>query len=200
MGYPPQPSNGSEIISCGTASVKLADGVKQPDYSLYERRQGTGSMAAEAHALNAVPTITWEVGYSESPEKLALDAARMICLSKGLIQLVVTINITSKIQDNDKVGRKRKAEEKLPRVRVLEGVECAFWEMDFNAFEEDPSHSGELNKLVPYRQPQKQSPISFTTTVSMDSKKYTVKAIQTLSHEVHCPLVSLCVCMADILK
>lgn len=199
--YPPGPYNGSEIISCGTASVKLADGVKQPDYSLYERRQGTGPMAAEAHALNAVPTITWEVGYSESPEKLALDAARMICLSKGLIQLVVTINITSEIQNTDRVGGKRKVEEEeLPRVRALEGVTCAFWEMDFNAFNEVPSYSGRLNKLVPSHQHHTQPPTSFPTTVSMDSKKYTVKAMQTLSHQIHRLLVSLCACMADILN
>jgi hypothetical protein len=42
---------------------------------------------------NTTPTVVWEVAYSETERKLALDAARHICLSLGLVQLVVAVKI-----------------------------------------------------------------------------------------------------------
>ena len=62
-------SGSGSITSFGQANIPLSEGTKSPDYSLYE--VGTGK-------AEFIPTVAWEVGYSESEKKLALDAARLL--------------------------------------------------------------------------------------------------------------------------
>ncbi|KAG2062519.1 hypothetical protein BDR04DRAFT_1123888, partial [Suillus decipiens] len=125
----------STITQGGSTTITLAAGSKSPDFSLYEvkdcgvqSRQGT----------NGLPTIAFEVGYyGEGEKKLALDAGRLICLSKGMIQLVATINVDHELE-KENYGR-----------RKLKSVVWTHWEMDPEyprIVEKNDTY--ELNKLV----------------------------------------------------
>jgi hypothetical protein len=86
IGYSGSHHKGS-IASYGQANIPLSEGTKSPDYTLYEACDKT---------TDPRPTVAWEVGYSEGEKKLALDAARLLCLSHGMVRLVVTIKIAHK--------------------------------------------------------------------------------------------------------
>lgn len=128
----PKTYHGSTIIQGGSTTITLAAGSKSPDFSLYEVKDCGGQSQKRT---NGLPTIAFEVGYyGEGEKKLALDAGRLICLSKGMIQLVATINV-----EKENYGQ-----------RKLKSVIWTHWEMDPGyprIVEKNDTY--ELNKLVP---------------------------------------------------
>ncbi|KAG2063016.1 hypothetical protein BDR04DRAFT_1164353 [Suillus decipiens] len=130
----PKTYHGSKITQGGSTTIPLAAGSKSPDFSLYEVKDSSGQ------ATNGIPTVAFEVGYWEGEKKLALDAGRLICLSKGMIQLVATIDINHMVEKQN--NRRRK----------LESVVWTHWEMDPEYPQIVKSHhTYELNKLLPER-------------------------------------------------
>lgn len=132
----PREYHGSRITQGGSTTVDLVVGSKSPDFSLYEVKE---SSRQDQKVLNVMPTVALEVGYyGEGERKLTLDAGRLICLSKGMIQLVATINIDHEVEkQND--GR-----------RKLKSVVWTHWEMDPEypkLVEENDKY--ELNELIP---------------------------------------------------
>lgn len=70
--------------------ITLAEGCKEPDYSIYDPVDPENPFLYDSSA-NLYPTIAFEVAYSEKAEKLSRDAARLLLLSNGHIQLVVAL-------------------------------------------------------------------------------------------------------------
>lgn len=85
----PEVYEGIRLMQGGSADVQLSKGRKQPDFSLYET-------AGDGRVLPTVPTLAGEVGDSEDNNKLTLDAARLICLSRGDVRLVITVKFIRK--------------------------------------------------------------------------------------------------------
>lgn len=171
--YPLVLPNGSEIVACGTADVPLTKGVKSPDYSLYEvtDRGQPGEME-----LNSTPTVVFEYGYTETSHKLALDAARHLLLSQGLVQLVVVVDVKRKSAGQD-------------GSMVLERVTWAHWEVDGSSFEEvDSSWRGDLDDPKPNRDVDEdlaQPPAdAYRVVIEMDGKKYHLRASKVKEWEV----------------
>ncbi|KZP28506.1 hypothetical protein FIBSPDRAFT_852647 [Athelia psychrophila] len=167
-GQPEGFYNGAQIITGGTTDVRLADGIKVPDYSLYALTANPSSSLS--HTLNSYPTVAWEVAYSETERKLARDAARLICFSHGLVQLVVTINIT-----HMQVATKE-----------LATVRCSCWEMDLDAFEKAPAKadpSRKINVLSP--EGDGTPPKAYRGTVKFGENTYHVRAKETQSCQVY---------------
>lgn len=92
----------------GQAGIQLSRNRKDPDFSVYVH-------TPEAKHQCNKPTIAWETAYTESEEDLTLDAARLLCLSNGFIQLVIAINVTHTRAHG--------------QARQLESVEWAHWEI-----------------------------------------------------------------------
>jgi len=88
--YPLVLYRGSQIVECGMADVPLTRGTKSSDFSLYEvTHQGEHGKSE----LNSMPTVVFKYSYSETSHKLALDAARHLLLSQGLVQQVVVVDV-----------------------------------------------------------------------------------------------------------
>jgi hypothetical protein len=121
--HPQSSYNGSYIYEGGSADIKLADGVKSPDYSLYE----SSDKGAQAR-MESFPTIVWEVAYSENSRKLAQDAARHICGSQGEILLAIAVDVH------------------VTPSRELQSMSVAFWELE--AAEEVVKWKGDFNVLT----------------------------------------------------
>ena len=127
--YPLGLYRGSQIVECGTADVPLTRGTKSPDFSLYEV---THRGEHDESEFNSTPTVIFEYGHSETSHKLALDAARHLLWSKGLVQLVVMVDVKRKSSARD-------------GSMVVEKVTWAHWEVDGSSFEEvDSSWRGDL--------------------------------------------------------
>ena len=73
----------------GSADVELVDGVKSPDYSMYEDRPTTRKQPV----MQSWPTITWEVAYSKDEKQLAHDLGRYVACSLGRVQLAISLKI-----------------------------------------------------------------------------------------------------------
>ena len=67
----------------GSADVELEDGVKSPDFSLYEDHP------TKPPATQAMPTVVWEVAYSEDEKQLAHDLGRYVACYLGRVRLAV---------------------------------------------------------------------------------------------------------------
>jgi hypothetical protein len=133
----PKTYHGSKITQGGSTTITLAAGSKSPDFSLYEVKDSSGQVQ---QATNGVPTVAFEVGYREGEKKLALDAGRLICLSKGMIQLVATLDINHTVEKQNNGRRK------------LESVVWTHWEMDPEYPQIVKSdHTYELNELLAER-------------------------------------------------
>jgi hypothetical protein len=96
----------------GSADVDLEDGVKSPDFSLYEDHP------AKPPQTQALPTVVWEVAYSEDEKKLAHDLGRYVACSLGRVRLAIGVKIE---HDRAMAGKPR----------GLRKVTCAFWEADY---------------------------------------------------------------------
>lgn len=109
----------------GSADVKLVDGIKSPDYSMYE-----------VDSKIPWPTVVWEVAYSENERKLAYDLGRHIACSVGRVRLAIGV----KIELNH-------APEGLPQ--SLKKLTCAFWEADrIERYATLQESGSELNRLT----------------------------------------------------
>jgi hypothetical protein len=95
----------------GSADVKLRDGIKSPDFSLYE------SHPEKLPLTQAWPTVVWEVAYTEDEKKLAHDLGRYVACSLGRVQLAIGV----KIERNRVQGG----------FRGVKRVTCALWEADY---------------------------------------------------------------------
>jgi hypothetical protein len=78
----------SNIRLGGSTDVKLTDGIKCPDFSLYEDHP------AKEALTKAYPTVVWEVAYSEDEKKLAHDLGRLLVCSHSRVRLAIGIKIT----------------------------------------------------------------------------------------------------------
>jgi hypothetical protein len=97
----------------GSTDVDLVDGVKSPDFSLYEDHP------AKRALTQAWPTVVWEVAYSEDEKKLAHDLGRHVACSLGRVRLAIGVNI------------ERSPAVAGQPVRDLKKVTCVFWEADY---------------------------------------------------------------------
>ena len=112
------------LYAGGSADVKLEDGVKSPDFSLYEEHP------KEELVMKAWLTVIWEVGYSENAVDLAKDAARFVACSLRRVQLAIAVKIEHDCPE--------KASGQC--CGPLKEVTCAFWEVydveEFTTLEE----------------------------------------------------------------
>ena len=154
----------SQIRTFGQANIDLTVGSKSPDYALYE-------VVEDENSTNITPTIAWEIEYAENERKLEMDAARLICLSKGLVQLVVTVKITHEPNTFPK---------------MLKRVVWHHWEMDAARFGQvdDPTNTLLLNNPVPHPQGDQTSPPSYEAHVEIDEDIYRLVAHVTKSYQV----------------
>ena len=95
----------------GSADVDLEDGVKSPDFSLYEDHP------TKQPLTQAWPTVVWEVAYSEGERDLACDLGRFVACSLGRVRLAIGV----KIERDYAVGEPQS----------LKKATCAFWEADY---------------------------------------------------------------------
>ncbi|KAG1846988.1 hypothetical protein DFJ58DRAFT_730317 [Suillus subalutaceus] len=132
----PRKYHSSRITQGGSTTIDLVVGSKSPDFSLYEVKEGSG---LDQKGGNVMPTVALEVGYyGEKERKLTLDAGRLICLSKGMIQLVATIDIDHEVEKKNNGKRK------------LKSVIWTHWEMDPEYPKLVEEHERyELNELIP---------------------------------------------------
>jgi hypothetical protein len=80
-------SNGSPLFSLsssnlrlgGSADVDLMNGIKSPDFSLYENHPQKKPLT------KAWLTVVWEVAYSQNERKLANDLLRHVACSLGRV-------------------------------------------------------------------------------------------------------------------
>jgi hypothetical protein len=102
----------STVCLGGCADVELEDGVKSPDFSLYEDHP------MKPPTTQAMPTVVWEVAYSEDENRLVHDLGRYVACSLSRAQLAVGL----KIEHNCAVAG---------QLQGLKKVTCAFWEADY---------------------------------------------------------------------
>jgi hypothetical protein len=164
----------SSILAGGSADIRYEDGgYKSPDMSLYEVNKGEGARQIYA------PTVVFEAASTRSSRNLAMEAARHICLTLGLVKLVVTINIV--LQPNT-----------FPR--KLQSVTWSHWEEDFSAFCVVPKQdSQEINVIREERRHEEDdslhvlpSATAFSAVIhspSMD-QKYRIRVTETEKWEV----------------
>jgi hypothetical protein len=126
-GYP-ELYSGSRIVEGGCADVHYNSGYKSPDFSLYEVRDGGVSDDQDS----STPTIVFEVAYSQSTRSLVREAARHICLTRGQVQLVVTIDIVHKRGTSP---------------RELESVTWSHWEEDVLSHDVVEDYDDELDQV-----------------------------------------------------
>ena len=103
---------GTGVINLGSsADVLLEDGIKSPDFSLYDHDP------KEVALTQLWPMVVCEVAYSERAEKLAYDLGRYVTCSLGRVRLAIGVNIE---HDRAKEGQPQH----------LEQATCAFWEVE----------------------------------------------------------------------
>jgi hypothetical protein len=122
---------GTGVVNLGSsANVSLEDGIKSPDFSLYDHDP------KEVALTQLWPTVVWEVAYSEKAEKLAYDLGRYVACSLGRVRLAIGVNI----ERNRATGG----------LQTLKRATCAFWEVEdldiFATFEQAGSQP--LDRLI----------------------------------------------------
>jgi len=96
--------SGGNIRLGGSSFIYLSgNSKKSSDEQFFDR-------ASDNTSAGNIPTVVFEVGFSQTQTKLSYDAARILTGSGGLVQLVVNIKIY--IEDNS-----------------LQSVDLDFWEM-----------------------------------------------------------------------
>ena len=104
--------NASIVCLRGFADVDLEDGIKSPDFSLYEDHP------TKQPLMQAWPTVIWELAYSEDEKRLAHDLGRYVACSLGRVQLAISL----RIEHNCAVAGQPQG---------LKKVTCAFWKADY---------------------------------------------------------------------
>jgi hypothetical protein len=164
--------NNTRIRTCSQATVELAEGSKSPDFALIEvdkEEDEAEESGNEEEDEGLVPTIAWEIGYSESEEKLQMDAARLLCLTEGLVRLVVTVKITHEPNTSP---------------RKLKRVVWRHWELDPTHFRRVDNSVKGLNKPKPLPPDNRTSPPPYEAYVKFDKEVYRLVAHVTDSYEV----------------
>ena len=141
----------------GTADVDLMDGtIKSPDFSMYEAPTPVDAIT------KGMPTVVWEVAYSQDEKSLAYHLGKYVTCSLGAIQLAIGVNIEHS-----------PAVEGQPR--ALKKVTCAFWEAEyaetFATFEESGSKLlGVLERCDEYAETEAEFVVPAATKYSFVSK------------------------------
>jgi hypothetical protein len=163
--YPSQ-YNTREIYTFGQANVDLVEGSKSPDYTLYDLGKDDGDSDTAI-----TPTIAWEIGYAENEKKLEMDAARLICLTEGLVLLVVTVKISHE-----------------PNVypKKLKRVVWQHWELDSTQLKpvDNEMEKHQLNDPKPLLGDNQTLPPSYEAYVKFDEEVYRFVARVTKTFEV----------------
>jgi hypothetical protein len=126
------------VLFGGSADIDLDDGgIKSPDYSLYENHRDL----KELPLMHALPTVVWEVAYSESENDLARDLARHVACSVGGVRLAIGLKISHTLSTGD-------------QLKALKSVTCEYWEVDgveeFATLEESGSCLDTLSRCDEY--------------------------------------------------
>lgn len=176
--YPRELYQGSKIFLGGRADVFLGGGgIKSPDYSLYESRDDDRDGRSVLF-----PTVAWEIGYLEDENKLSFDAARLLCLSRGNVRLVIIVNIKHK---------------QGSQPRELESVTWAHWEVDYDSIDLVSGEwwNGKLRDPQPHRDTGDEAmggehvpsaPTAYRTVLSMKGDNYQINAVRTRLYQVWC--------------
>ena len=86
-GLPLISGNNSTLCLGGLGDVDLEDGIKSPDFSLYDNHPQKKPL------MKACPTVVWEVAYSQNESKLAIDLGRHVACSLGRVRVAIGLNI-----------------------------------------------------------------------------------------------------------
>jgi hypothetical protein len=169
-GYPrrnPHISMENKIMSGGSADVRLrGGGLKQPDFSIYEIREGSTKHDDEE------PTIAFEVGLSQRQRKLGEAAARLLLLCRyGTILLVVTVKI---VVSGDP--------EKLDSVTWTHW-EVTSWEK-VKKPEEKPANELYVIRSVPDKVDERGMPLAYEITRKSGERQVVVRAAVTAKYQV----------------
>jgi hypothetical protein len=173
--YPPK-YGASSIMMGGSADVQFRRGVKSPDFSLYDVKEGNPD-SSEVYE-NAVPTIVFEVAYTQSARSVSFEAGRHICLTGGDVLLVVVIEV------NHKRGS---------RPRQLETVTWSHWEEDVDSYRECVNEDGdEINVVHAEREEGEDeeehvlpAASAFSALITeADGKLYRIRATRTARYQV----------------
>jgi hypothetical protein len=186
--YPLVLYRGSQIVECGMADVPLTRGTKSSDFSLYEVTHRGEHGKSE---LNSMPTVVFKYSYSETSHKLALDAARHLLLSQGLVQLVVVVDVKWKSGAQD-------------GSLILEKVMWVHWEVDGSSFEKvDSPWGGELDDPRPDQDVDEdfvQPPAdAYKAVIEMDGTKYHLRALEVKEWEVPQHFSNFSISFVDLL-
>jgi hypothetical protein len=120
----------SKIFPMGTAEMDLQDGAgKQPDFSFVD---DSTSLLNEERTF---PTTIFEVAYSETSKKLAVDCGRFISCSVGRGQLAIAIDI------------KRDAKGNLSTVRFSKWELASIEQIDWPPEDDSDYYGQELDVL-----------------------------------------------------
>jgi hypothetical protein len=104
----------NQICLGGCTDVDLVDGaIKSPNFSMYEDPYPPTTRPM----TEGMPTVVWEVAYSQDEKNLAYVLGRYVACSLGSVQLAIGVNI----KHNNVQGQPR----------VLKKVTCTFWEADY---------------------------------------------------------------------
>jgi hypothetical protein len=76
-GLPRISGSDSTLRLGGSAGVHLVDGIKSPDFSLYDNHP------RKMPLTKSWPTVVWEVALSQDERKLAIDLGRHVACSHG---------------------------------------------------------------------------------------------------------------------
>ena len=90
----PQKYVSSSIMMGGSVDVQFRQGDESPDFSLYDVKEWNPD-SCEVYE-NDVPTIEFEVAYTQSARDVSFEAGRHICLTGGDILLIVVIDVKHK--------------------------------------------------------------------------------------------------------
>ena len=77
----------SYVCMGGSANVDLEDGIKSPDFSMYDRHP------TKKPITQAFPTVIWEVAYHQNKKDLACTLGRFVACSLGRVWLAISLKI-----------------------------------------------------------------------------------------------------------
>ena len=130
----------------------MADnGKKSPDFSIIDK---AFSLNRPNSIRAGIPTVVWEVGYSETKAKLANDCGRWLTLCNGGVQLANAIDIS---YTGKGMG---------PQVATLTWT---FWELEVE-FPDDVSAGQECSTLL--KADPESDPPQFHSFVKLSNKKF----------------------------
>jgi hypothetical protein len=127
----PQKYVSSSIMMGGSVDVQFRQGDESPDFSLYDVKEWNPD-SCEVYE-NDVPTIEFEVAYTQSARDVSFEAGRHICLTGGDILLIVVIDV------KHKWGSKP---------RKLEAVTWSHWEEHVDSYREYVDEEGDESIVV----------------------------------------------------